>query len=244
MDPLNPSRSSSHRNKRKLLLFCQHPVAEERFLRLLNKAGFEVVVSSELRWPAATALVADTATASLVVLDCSDVEAALDFLRGLRAEQPRLPVLALLPKLQSSHTYPLLRLGVKGVLAYSQAPRQLARVAGKLAGGGYCIPHELLTGFIESILPELYGSEPLPPEIEISRREREVLDLLLENLANKEIAAKLFVSERTVKFHVSNLLSKFGVQRRADLIVLWMRRAAEAPWQARERALTLSTHIN
>ena len=47
----------------------------------------------------------------------------------------------------------------------------------------------------------------------ISRRQREVLDLLLGNLSNKEIAGKLFVCERTVKFHLSNLLSKFGVQR-------------------------------
>jgi DNA-binding NarL/FixJ family response regulator len=92
-------------------------------------------------------------------------------------------------------------------------------------GGGYWVPRELLAGFIESILPELYGSKSLTPEVEISRREREVLDLLLENLSNKEIAAKLFVAERTVKFHVSNLLSKFGVHRRADLIVMWMRRA-------------------
>jgi DNA-binding NarL/FixJ family response regulator len=55
---------------------------------------------------------------------------------------------------------------------------------------------------------------------ELSRREREVLDALLENLANKEIASRLNISERTVKFHVSNLLSKFGVRRRADLILL------------------------
>jgi DNA-binding CsgD family transcriptional regulator len=55
---------------------------------------------------------------------------------------------------------------------------------------------------------------------DLSRREREVLDSLLENLANKEIASRLNISERTVKFHVSNLLNKFGVRRRADLILL------------------------
>ena len=43
---------------------------------------------------------------------------------------------------------------------------------------------------------------------ELSRREQEVLDALLENLANKEIASSFNISERTVKFHVSNLLSK------------------------------------
>jgi DNA-binding CsgD family transcriptional regulator len=51
-----------------------------------------------------------------------------------------------------------------------------------------------------------------------------VLNGLLENLANKEVADRLHISERTVKFHVSNLLAKFGVRRRADLILLCFQR--------------------
>ncbi len=55
---------------------------------------------------------------------------------------------------------------------------------------------------------------------ELSRREREVLDSLPANLSNKESASKLYISERTVKFHLSNLLSEFGVRRRAELILM------------------------
>jgi len=244
MDRLTDHRSPVRRVQRRVFLLCQHPVAQERFHRLLSKSGFEVVVSSELRWPASKIAAHDPTPASLIVLDSSDREAALQVLRSLRIEQPSLPVLVLLPKLESSYTYSLLRLGVKGVLFYSQAQRELSRAACQVADGGYCVPREILTGFIESILPELHGSELLVPEIEISRREREVLDLLLENLSNKEIAAKLFVSERTVKFHVSNLLSKFGVQRRAELIVLWMRRATAAPWESQGCGQAVFTHIN
>ena len=249
MDPLNGYRttgyrSSAHRSRRKLILICRHPVAQERFVRLLSKAGFDVMVSPELRLQNPDNATHQSAPASLVILDCSDAEAAVEFVRILRIKQPNLPVLVLLPKLEGPHTYSLLRLGVKGLWAYSQAPRELARAACQVAGGGYCVPRELLAGFIESILPELYGSKSLTPEVEISRREREVLDLLLENLSNKEIAAKLFVAERTVKFHVSNLLSKFGVHRRADLIVMWMRQATAFPWQSRERELGISTRVN
>ena len=53
--------------------------------------------------------------------------------------------------------------------------------------------------------------------VKISRREQEVLDGVLQSLANKEIASKLNVSERTVKFHVSSLLAKFGVTDRIAL---------------------------
>ena len=64
------------------------------------------------------------------------------------------------------------------------------------------------------------------PPTELSRREQEVLSLLLENLANKEIAERLHIAERTVEFHVSHLLAKFGVRRRADLILLHCQRQA------------------
>jgi DNA-binding CsgD family transcriptional regulator len=53
--------------------------------------------------------------------------------------------------------------------------------------------------------------------VKISRREQEVLDGVLQGLGNKEIASKISVSERTVKFHVSSLLAKFGVTDRIAL---------------------------
>ena len=243
MDPLSHDRSPVHRSRKRALLFCQHPVAQERFQRLLSRAGFEVAVHTQFRLLKPSSSVNGYA-AALAVVDCSDLGASVEFLRGLRVEHPSLPVLALVPKVHASQIYDLLRLGVRGVLPYGQALRQLPRAAGEIAAGGHWVPRETLTGFIESILPELHGSQSLPAEIDVSRREREVLDLLLENLSNKEIAAKLFVAERTVKFHVSNLLSKFGVQRRSELIVLWLRRATATPWEPQRAGQAVSSHIN
>ncbi len=53
----------------------------------------------------------------------------------------------------------------------------------------------------------------------LSRRQHEVLAAIARNLSNKEIAAKLNVSVRTVKFHVSTLLEKFEVRGRVDLMI-------------------------
>ena len=52
-------------------------------------------------------------------------------------------------------TFPLLQLGVKGLLTYPQAQRELCRAARQVSGGGYWLPRELLTRCVESILPEL-----------------------------------------------------------------------------------------
>jgi DNA-binding CsgD family transcriptional regulator len=51
----------------------------------------------------------------------------------------------------------------------------------------------------------------------LSERQREVLDSVIDNRANKEIASKLNITVRTVKFHISTLLSKFGVESRTEL---------------------------
>lgn len=77
-------------------------------------------------------------------------------------------------------------------------------------------------------LPQLLPSQnvadwkrPEPAE-PLSKREEEVLEGALEGLANKEIAQRLFLSERTVKNHMTHVLHKFGVESRARLLHLFM----------------------
>lgn len=220
----------------KALLFCGHPVAQQEFARLLQRAELQVAtLDPHLLLARAAALT--SAHAQLAVVDGSDLSLASQCVRAIRVADPALPLLAVMPALEDIVTFPLLRLGVKGLVTYEQAPRELSRAATQVATGAYWVPRELLTRFVEAILPELPGCKSLELEGSISRREREVLDLLLENLSNKEIAARTFISERTVKFHVSNLLMKFGVQRRADLIVLWMQRNHGLPSAPRTESL-------
>jgi DNA-binding NarL/FixJ family response regulator len=118
-----------------------------------------------------------------------------------------------------------LRQGVKGILTYAEARDQLPRALPLVAAGGFWVPREVLSRFVDSILTTTQGRRlRSDAPSELSRREQEVLSSLLENLANKEVASRLNISERTVKFHVSNLLAKFGVRRRADLILLCYQR--------------------
>lgn len=85
--------------------------------------------------------------------------------------------------------------------------------------------YELLVVPRESLLDEaaeraqelLAAGRALGAGVKVSRREQEVLDCILQGFTNKEIAAKLNVAERTVKFHVSSLLAKFGVTDRVAL---------------------------
>ena len=85
--------------------------------------------------------------------------------------------------------------------------------------------YELMVVLRESLLDAaaeraqelLAAGRALGAGVKVSRREQEVLECILQSLSNKEIAAKLNVAERTVKFHVSSLLAKFGVTDRVAL---------------------------
>lgn len=77
-------------------------------------------------------------------------------------------------------------------------------------------------------VPRRRGDEVVPPELRalgVTGRELEVLRLLAEGLSNQEIAARLYLSPRTVERHVANLTVKTGVERRAQLVAFAARSA-------------------
>ncbi len=78
--------------------------------------------------------------------------------------------------------------------------------------------NEILEGLNEKADKLLEAGKSVHSQIELTRREEEVLAGLMNSLANKEIAANLNLSERTVKFHVSSLLAKFRVRGRMELV--------------------------
>jgi DNA-binding CsgD family transcriptional regulator len=77
---------------------------------------------------------------------------------------------------------------------------------------------EHLEGLSDKANKLLEAGRSVHSRIKLTRREEEVLAGLMKSLANKEIAATLNLSERTVKFHVSSLLAKFQVRGRMELV--------------------------
>jgi len=76
---------------------------------------------------------------------------------------------------------------------------------------------DILEGLNEKAEKLLQAGHSVSGPIKLTRREEEVLGGVMRSLANKEIAAMLNLSERTIKFHVSSLLAKFGVRGRMEL---------------------------
>lgn len=95
-----------------------------------------------------------------------------------------------------------------GLCSYGKAREQLRRPvqAVRQVASGVLVPYFLASCIRYSAASPRLLSRPT----DLSRREQEVLDALLKNLPNKESASKLLIPERTVKFHVANLLAKSG----------------------------------
>lgn len=204
------------------------------FERLLDDSGFQIATKQLDSMLAPDLRNMEVPKAAVYVIDAHAARQATGALLGNildQSENARLIVVG--DNLNESDSYSLLRQGVKGILNYNEAREQLPRALPLVANGGFWVPREVLSRFVDSILTGTQGRRlRADAPADLSRREQEVLSGLLENLANKEVADRLHISERTVKFHVSNLLAKFGVRRRADLILLCYQKRAAAPTPA------------
>lgn len=197
-------------------LLSTHPLLLEEFTRKLSRAHFTAkafrlrqVFFEDMDHLAIP-------SAGVYVVDGHDPFAAV-LVGALVNRFPDSRVIVLSEKFTDANAFPFLELGAKGLLDYSQASQHLPEAVKTVAEGGYWVERRLLSRFTESGAGRR-AAKARPRRL--SPREREVLQCLFENLSNKEIAKKLDISERTAKFHVSNLLAKFDVKRRADLVML------------------------
>jgi DNA-binding NarL/FixJ family response regulator len=157
--------------------------------------------------------------AEVFVLDADSANPGTGpLIERIRGWYPRAWLLIVKETLKDDRVFPYLRLGVRGIVRYADAEKDLAKAVRAVAGGDFWVSREQLVRFVDWVLAApAYRYTPIEPGA-LSRRERYVLTSILNGLTNKEIASELSISERTVKFHVSHLLQKLGANRRGDLI--------------------------
>ena len=204
-----------------MCLLAFHPLVLSEFERLLSDHPLSVASRRLEPDLIADPNKLDVPKASVYVLESHGHRPTTEALVvSVMARQPTGRVVVVSEKFDQGVAFPLLRLGAKGLLTFAECSEQLARAVLEVVGGGFWVPRALLSNFVDETITSARRPRGPAGPARLSRREKEVMDSLLENLSNKEIAAKLNMSERTAKFHVSNLLAKYGVRRRADLILL------------------------
>ena len=115
--------------------------------------------------------------------------------------------------------------GAKGYLLKDTPLEEIADTIRSAVKGYTSLGPGLFQRFIaQSSEPQLENSQELPPALEsLSPREKEVLSLIAKGANNKEIAAELFISERTVKAHITSILSQLNLRDRTQAAILAFR---------------------
>ncbi len=187
----------------RLLVAGDDPLARAGLAALLSGRG-DVSIAGEAR-AAEAGRAAATLGADAVLLDPGPPGAALPALAELGA-----PVIALVAS--EAQAAEVLRSGAGAVLFRGASADAVAAAAAAAVRGLTALDAALARDWLRP--PE----DPAAGE-GLTAREREVLGLLAEGLANKAIAARLGISEHTAKFHVNAILGKLGAESRAAAIV-------------------------
>ena len=142
-------------------------------------------------------------------------------MRRLRACASEVRVVVLTSFLEDEHLLPAMQAGAAGYLLKNAEPAELARAIRAAHAGKAIIDPTVAARLVAAIADGT--TPPRADETRLTRREREVLELIVGGRSNKRIAFELGISEKTVKTHVGNVLAKLDVTDRTQAALLAVR---------------------
>jgi NarL family two-component system response regulator LiaR len=148
-------------------------------------------------------------------------------MRQLRARSPTSRVIVLTSFLEDERVLPAIQAGAAGYLLKNVEPAELARAIRAAHAGEAIIDPTAAARLVHAIADD---ARPRVEEPErLTRRERDVLELIARGRSNKRIAFELGISEKTVKTHVGHLLAKLGVSDRTQAAVMAVEEGLVSP---------------
>lgn len=179
-------------------------------LKVVGEAGSgeEAVVLCETLAP-------DVVLMDLLMPGIGGVEAT----RRVKAISPRTQVIVLTSYHEDEHVVPAIRAGALSYLLKDVTPGELAAAIRKAAAGEVSLSPAITAQMVKAVTGERRAAETHSPPSPLTNRELEVIRLIADGLSNTEMAEKLFLSEKTVKSHVSNILAKLHLTDRTQAAV-------------------------
>jgi DNA-binding NarL/FixJ family response regulator len=203
----------------RILIVDDHPLTREALSSLLRTHGFDVAGHASDGAEAVTE--AARLRPDLVLLDLSmpGVD-GLTALPRLREAAPECEVVVLTASGTEDNLLAAIRAGAAGYLLKTEPPERIAAFLEGVANGEAALSGSIARRLLEQVRVGNGRGSGVPDTIasSLSAREVEVLLLLDEHLGTDEIAARLFISEHTVRSHVKSLLRKLGVSSRREAL--------------------------
>jgi DNA-binding NarL/FixJ family response regulator len=206
----------------RLLLVCSQSIARAG-LRLLIEHSSDVIVVGEAANPAEAIGIADLESPDIILIDLSSKNGdKLDSFQAMVAASPGSRVLVLGEAQDQELCQLAVRLGATGVVFKDRSPEILIKAIDRMHAGEAWIDRftiaTVLTEFSRGhIRPAVSQAEE--DVATLTNREREVITLVALGLRNKQIAKRLFISDITVRHHLTSAFSKLGVGDRFELMI-------------------------
>lgn len=207
----------------RVLIVAASPLARAGLQNLLAHRDVEVV-GSTADLDSASGLLSDSESeADAILVDASGeaTEAMVSSLSRFDVTGD-IRVIVLEGNGAARSTSELLRHGVRAVLLSGVSSAELIATL-RAVTSGLIVLHPSV---VEAVVPAVVPTSAQVAELAepLTKREREVLQMLAAGLGNKEIAARLNISDHTAKFHVGSILGKLGAATRAEAVTLGIRR--------------------
>lgn len=138
-------------------------------------------------------------------------------IRQIHQRYPNVHIVALTSFREENLVQGALQAGAIGYLLKNVTAADLARAIRSAHAGKMILSSEATEVLAQSVMR-------VTPVNDLTEREREVLSLMVKGMSNNEIAEKLYISLGTVKFHISNIFMKLGVQSRVEAVTLALQR--------------------
>ncbi|RFU66890.1 response regulator transcription factor [Bacillus sp. V59.32b] len=189
-----------------------HIVRKGLVLFLQTQTGIEVIGEAENGLIAVEK--ARELNPDIILMDLSmPVMDGVEATRKILGENPAAKIMILTSFSDKNHVLPALEAGASGYQLKDSDPDKLVEGIHKMIDG----KNELDPKITSQLLSHLQGKHNKDSYVdELTNREKEVLNEIAKGRSNKEIASALFITEKTVKTHVSNILSKLNLQDRTQ----------------------------
>ncbi len=164
----------------------------------------------------------------VILLDLDMPGGGLEAARVISNDFPDTKIIILTASEQDDHLLAALKMGANAYILKGVAARELLKILRSVVNGESYIPPALAASVLLEMKAKSHNKKgPENPIDTLTEREKEILECLAKGLSNKEIGQNLFLSEKTVKHHITNILQKLQVRNRTEAALLAQRREME-----------------